>query len=48
MMIPLLLISMFVVSPNNASAETDLGINVSAAILIDADTGKILYEQKRR
>lgn len=45
MMIPLLLISMFVVSPNNASAETDLGINVSAAILIDADTGKILYEQ---
>lgn len=45
MMIPLLFISMFVVSPNNASAETDLGINVSAAILIDADTGKILYEQ---
>ncbi|MFL0507333.1 D-alanyl-D-alanine carboxypeptidase family protein [Ureibacillus sp. 179-F W5.1 NHS] len=45
MMIPLLLISMFVMSPSNASAETDLGINVSAAILIDAETGKILYEE---
>lgn len=26
-------------------AATDLGLNVGAAILIDADTGKILYEQ---
>lgn len=43
-LIPILLISMFAV-PSQANAETDLGLNVSAAILIDADTGKILYEQ---
>lgn len=45
MMIPLLLISMFVATPIKTSAETDLGLNVGAAILIDADSGKILYEQ---
>lgn len=28
-----------------ASAETDLGLTVDAAILIDANSGKILYEQ---
>ena len=44
-MIPLLIISTFVTTTSSASAETDLGINVDAAILIDADTGKILYEQ---
>ena len=43
-MIPLLLLSMFVQMPQ-ASAETDLGLTVDAAILIDADSGKILYEQ---
>lgn len=33
------------VFPSQTNAETDLGLNVSAAILIDADSGKILYEQ---
>ena len=45
LMIPILLISTFVTVTPSVSAETDLGINVDAAILIDADTGKILYEQ---
>lgn len=44
-MIPLLFISMLATKPTNASAETDLGLTVDAAILIDAETGKILYEQ---
>ncbi|SOC44594.1 D-alanyl-D-alanine carboxypeptidase family protein [Ureibacillus acetophenoni] len=44
-LIPVLLLSFFISTPINASAETDLGLNVDAAILIDADTGKILYEQ---
>lgn len=44
LLIPILLLSMFVSTPQT-SAETDLGLNVGAAILIDADTGKILYEQ---
>ncbi|MGM9944425.1 MAG: D-alanyl-D-alanine carboxypeptidase family protein [Lysinibacillus sp.] len=43
-MIPLLLLSMFAQMPQ-ASAETDLGLTVDAAILIDAESGKILYEQ---
>ena len=43
-MIPLLLLSMFVQMPQ-ASAEIDLGLTVDAAILIDAESGKILYEQ---
>lgn len=46
LMIPILLISTFVTAtPSASAAESDLGINVDAAILIDADTGKILYEQ---
>lgn len=44
LLIPILLLSMFVSTPQT-SAETDLGLNVGAAILIDADSGKILYEQ---
>ncbi|MCM3390470.1 D-alanyl-D-alanine carboxypeptidase [Ureibacillus chungkukjangi] len=45
-MIPILLISTLVTAtPSASAAESDLGINVDAAILIDADTGKILYEQ---
>ncbi len=44
-MIPILLLSLVVTTPISASAETDLGLNVDAAILIDAETGKILYEQ---
>ena len=31
--------------PQVNAAETDLGLTVDAAILIDADSGKILYEQ---
>ena len=46
MIIPILLISTFFAWPSGTSAaETDLGLTVDAAILIDADTGKILYEQ---
>lgn len=44
LLIPILLISMLVSTPKT-SAETDLGLSVGAAILIDADSGKILYEQ---
>ncbi|MEO4055653.1 D-alanyl-D-alanine carboxypeptidase family protein [Solibacillus sp. CAU 1738] len=43
-MIPMLLLSLFVAVPAT-KAETDLGLTVDAAILIDADSGKILYEQ---
>lgn len=45
LMIPVLLLSVFTITPASASAETDLGLTVDAAILIDADSGKILYEQ---
>lgn len=45
LMIPILIVSMFTTTSTNASAESDLGLLVDAAILIDADTGKILYEQ---
>lgn len=44
LMLPVLLLSMIVTTPI-AKAETDLGLTVDAAILIDADSGKILYEQ---
>lgn len=44
-LISVLLISVFAGIPAKASAETDLGLTVDAAILIDADSGKILYEQ---
>ena len=43
-LIPMLIVSMFVVSPQT-KAQTDLGLTVDASILIDAETGKILYEQ---
>ena len=44
-LIAVLLIGVCAGIPANASAETDLGLTVDAAILIDADSGKILYEQ---
>lgn len=44
-LISVLLISVFAGIPAKASAATDLGLTVDAAILIDADSGKILYEQ---
>ena len=44
-MIPIMLLSMLAIAPATINAETDLGLTVDAAILIDADSGKILYEQ---
>lgn len=43
-LVPILIVSLFVVTPQ-AKAQTDLGLTVDASILIDAETGKILYEQ---
>lgn len=40
-----MLLSMLAIAPATTNAETDLGLTVDAAILIDADSGKILYEQ---
>lgn len=45
LMVPVLLMSLLVTSTISVNAETDLGLTVDAAILIDADSGKILYEQ---
>lgn len=46
LLIPMLLLSMLALAPATTNAaETDLGLTVDAAILIDADTGKVLYEQ---
>ncbi|WP_346655565.1 D-alanyl-D-alanine carboxypeptidase family protein [Lysinibacillus sphaericus] len=45
LLIPVLLFSVLAGIPAKANAETDLGLYVDAAILIDADSGKILYEQ---
>lgn len=45
LLIPALLFSMFAGIPAKANAESDLGLTVDAAILIDADSGKILYEE---
>lgn len=44
-LIPVLFLSMFGVAPATIKAETNLGLTVDAAILIDASSGKILYEQ---
>ena len=43
LMIPMMLITMVGVKP--ALANDQLGIHVAGAILIDADTGKVLYEE---
>lgn len=43
-LIPMLIVSMFV-GTSQTKAQTDLGLTVDASILIDAETGKILYEQ---
>jgi len=45
LLIPVLLFSVLAGIPAKANAQTDLGLHVDAAILIDADSGKILYEQ---
>ena len=45
LILPMFLVPfVFGFSPN-ASAEDNLNLNVDAAILIDADSGKILYEK---
>ncbi len=43
LLIPMMFISMIGITP--ASANDKLGIHVGSAILIDGDTGKILYEE---
>ncbi|WP_445683202.1 serine hydrolase [Solibacillus sp. FSL K6-1523] len=45
LLIPIMLLSMLGIAPATTNAATDLGLTVDAAILIDADSGKILYEQ---
>lgn len=45
LLLPALLISMVAAQPASADAEESLNLLVDGAILIDADTGKILYEQ---
>ncbi|SIT93483.1 serine hydrolase [Edaphobacillus lindanitolerans] len=44
MIIPVLMMSLMA-QPASTEAAEDLGLHVDAAILIDADTGQILYEQ---
>jgi D-alanyl-D-alanine carboxypeptidase (penicillin-binding protein 5/6) len=45
LLLPILLVSMVVTQPAATDAEESLNLFVDGAILIDADTGKILYEQ---
>ena len=45
LLIPMLILSMMAIAPATTNAADDLGLTVDAAILIDADSGKILYEQ---
>jgi len=45
LLLPILLVSMVVSQPSATDAEESLNLLVDSAILIDADTGKILYEQ---
>ena len=43
--LPMFLVSVVFTMPTATKAEESLNLNVDAAILIDAETGKILYEQ---
>ena len=45
LLLPVLMVSMVVTQPASTDAEESLNLLVDGAILIDADTGKILYEQ---
>nr|WP_087945491.1 serine hydrolase [Paenisporosarcina sp. TG20] len=45
LLLPILMVSMVVTQPVSTDAEESLNLLVDSAILIDADTGKILYEQ---
>lgn len=44
-LVSLLLLTVLLQSPVQAQAEETPNINAAAAILIDGDTGKILYEK---
>lgn len=45
LILPILLVSVVCGMPTATKAEESLNLNVDAAILVDADTGKILYEK---
>ena len=45
LVLPMLLVSLVGGMPTNTKAEESLNLNVDAAILVDADSGKIIYEQ---
>ena len=45
LVLPMLLVSVICGMPTATKAEDNLNLNVDAAILIDAETGKILYEK---
>ncbi len=45
LLLPILMVSLVVIQPATTDAEESLNLLVDGAILIDADTGKILYEQ---
>ena len=45
LLMPMLLFSAIMQPTQHVNAATNLTPNVGAAILIDAETGKILYEQ---
>ena len=45
LVLPMFLVSVVCGMPTATKAEESLNLNVDAAILIDAETGKILYEK---
>nr|WP_188713374.1 serine hydrolase [Psychrobacillus lasiicapitis] len=45
LVLPMLLVSVICGIPTATKAEDNLNLNVDAAILVDAETGKILYEK---
>ncbi|MFJ7974088.1 serine hydrolase [Psychrobacillus sp. NPDC096389] len=45
LVLPMFLVSVIIGMPTATKAEDNLSLNVDAAILIDAETGKILYEK---
>lgn len=45
LVLPMFLVSVIIGMPTATKAEDNLNLNVDAAILIDAETGKILYEK---
>ena len=45
LVLPMFLVSVVFTMPTATKAEESLNLNVDGAILIDAETGKILYEE---